>query len=179
MILHRALANASTEEDVKDAYIKALGLKGVSKNLVDIQTKEMWFEAKWVATPPIAMFGQLLVDVRAAKKRGEAIPGFLAVIDRDKAAIMAGMALSPEAKAVLDEGRTLWQRYHATAFPRKIRDELKLNRPDVGWYQVRKALEANGDSELTNLPRSRRPMWRSATSCARKCSRWVSCWDEF
>jgi len=23
-----------------------------------------------------------------------------------------------------------------------VRDELKLNRPDVGWYQVRKALQA-------------------------------------
>ncbi len=54
---------------------------------------------------------------------------------------MAGMALSPEAKAVLGEGRHLWRRYHATQFPRKIRDELKLGRPDAGWYQIRKALE--------------------------------------
>jgi len=64
---------------------------------------------------------------------------------------MAGMLLSYEAQAVLDEGRKLWRRYHGTAFPRKIRDELKLNRPDVGWYQVRKALEAYGDSELTDF----------------------------
>ena len=35
------------------------------------------------------MFAQLLVYVRAARNRGEPIPGFLAVIDRDKAAIMA------------------------------------------------------------------------------------------
>ena len=37
---------ATSEEDVKDAYIKVLGLKGYQKNLVDIQTKEVWFEAK-------------------------------------------------------------------------------------------------------------------------------------
>jgi hypothetical protein len=36
-------------------------------------------------------------------------------------------------------------------FPRKIRDELKLNRPDAGWYQIRKALEANSDNELVEL----------------------------
>jgi hypothetical protein len=36
-------------------------------------------------------------------------------------------------------------------FPRKIRDELKLNRSDAGWYQVRKALEAYGDTELTDF----------------------------
>ena len=64
---------------------------------------------------------------------------------------IAGMAFSPEAQAVLDEGRKLWQRFHATAFSRKIRDELKLNRADAGWYQVRKALEAYGDTELTDF----------------------------
>ena len=88
MTLAQALAKARTEEDVKDAYISALGLKGVSKNLVDIQTQEVWFEAKAVSTPPIVMFAQLMFYIRAAKKRGEPIPAFLAVIDRDKAAIM-------------------------------------------------------------------------------------------
>jgi D-mannonate dehydratase len=44
--LYQSLQTAKTEEDVKDAYIKALGLKGVSKNLIDIQTDEVWFEAK-------------------------------------------------------------------------------------------------------------------------------------
>lgn len=88
MSLSADLAKARTEEDVKDAYIKALGLKSVFKGPVDIQTEEIWFEAKEGATPPVVMFGQLLVYVRAARKRGEPIPGFLAVIDRDKAAIM-------------------------------------------------------------------------------------------
>jgi hypothetical protein len=64
---------------------------------------------------------------------------------------IAGMSFSPEAQAVLDEGRKLWRRFHATQFPRKIRDELKLNRLDAGWYQVRRALEAYGDTELTDF----------------------------
>jgi hypothetical protein len=67
------------------------------------------------------------------------------------ACYMADMTFSPEAQAVLDEGRKLWTRFHATQFPRKIRDELKLNRPDVGWYQIRRALEAFGDGELTDF----------------------------
>ena len=64
---------------------------------------------------------------------------------------MATMVFSPEAQAVLNEGRKLWQRFHATNFPRKIREELKLNRADAGWYQVRRALEAYGDTELTDF----------------------------
>jgi hypothetical protein len=64
---------------------------------------------------------------------------------------MAGMAFSPEAQAVLDEGRKLWTRFHAISFPHKIRDELKLNRADAGWYQIRKALEQYGDTELTDF----------------------------
>lgn len=89
MSLKTALSRAKTEEDVKDAYIAALGLKGVFKGLVDIQTPEIWFEAKDTPTPPLLMFAQLLTYVRAARKRGEAIPGFLCVIDREKAALMA------------------------------------------------------------------------------------------
>ena len=89
MSLTAALARAKTEEDVKDAYIEALGLKGVHKGLVDIQTPEIWFEAKESPTSPLLMFAQLLVYVRAAHKRGEAIPGFLCVMDREKAALMA------------------------------------------------------------------------------------------
>jgi hypothetical protein len=88
MSLFAALDRVKTEEDVKDAYIKALGLKSYFKGLVDIQTKEVWFEAKEASTPPIIMFAQLLVYVRAAQKRGEPIPAFLGVMDRTKAAIM-------------------------------------------------------------------------------------------
>lgn len=64
---------------------------------------------------------------------------------------MKEKTFSVDAKAVLDEGRKLWTRFHATQFPRKIRDELKLNRPDAGWYQVRRSLEAYGDTQLTDF----------------------------
>ena len=88
MSLFVALKTAKTEEDVKDAYIAALGLKKYNKGLVDIQTEEVWFEAKEAATPPVLMFTQLLFYVRDARKKGDHIPPFLAVIDREKAAIM-------------------------------------------------------------------------------------------
>jgi len=64
---------------------------------------------------------------------------------------MAGLTFSPEAQAVLDEGRKLWARFHAIDFPHKIREELKLNRADAGWYQIRRALEQYGDTELTDF----------------------------
>lgn len=104
MTLANDLARTRTEEDVKDAYIKALGLKSYFKGLVDIQTEEVWFEAKDAPTPPIIMFGQLLVYVRAARKRGEAIPAFLAVIDREKAAIMP----TERALPLLDDKSIIW-----------------------------------------------------------------------
>jgi hypothetical protein len=62
-----------------------------------------------------------------------------------------GMMFSPEAQAVLDEGRKLFQRFHATSFPNKIRQECKLGRADAGWYQVRRALEAFSDTEFTDF----------------------------
>ena len=88
MSLINALERAKTEEDVKDAYIAALGLKKYNKGLIDIRTEEIWFEAKESATPPVLMFAQLLFYVRDAQKKGEHIPPFLVVIDREKAAIM-------------------------------------------------------------------------------------------
>jgi hypothetical protein len=64
---------------------------------------------------------------------------------------LARLKLSPEARQVMDAGRELWRKYHATQFEKKIRDEYKLNRPDAGWYQIRKALEANSDSEAVDF----------------------------
>lgn len=104
MSLLEALSKTRTEEDVKDAYIKALGLKSYFKGLVDIQTEEIWFEAKDAPTPAIVMVAQLLFYVRAAKKRGEAIPAFLAVIDREKAAIMP----TEKALPLLDDKSIEW-----------------------------------------------------------------------
>jgi hypothetical protein len=60
MSLLKELKKAQSEEDVKDAYIEALGLKSLTKGLIDIRTKEIWFEAKEAPTPPAAMFAQLL-----------------------------------------------------------------------------------------------------------------------
>jgi hypothetical protein len=88
MNLSHLLQSAKTEEDVKDAYIKALGLKNVQKNLIDVQTEEIWFEAKAITTSPAAMFAQLLVYVKTAYSKGEPIPPFLGVFDREKAAFM-------------------------------------------------------------------------------------------
>jgi hypothetical protein len=111
MSLHTALTRAKTEEDVKDAYIAALGLKGVNKGLVDIQTLEIWFEAKEAPTPPLLMFAQLLVYVRAARKRGEPIPGFLCVMDREKAALMA----TEHALPLLDDKTIVWPKSGSAA----------------------------------------------------------------
>ena len=89
MTLYETLQKASSEEDVKDAYIKALGLKEYQKNLIDIQTKEIWFEAKDKTNhSTYAMFTQLLHYVQMALDKGEYVPPFLCVIDKEKAAIM-------------------------------------------------------------------------------------------
>lgn len=111
MSLAQLLATARTEEDVKDAYIKALGLKSVFKGLVDIQTPEIWFEAKEAPTPPLLMFAQLLTYVRAARKRGEAIPGFLCVIDREKAALMP----TEHALPLLEDRSIVWPKSGSAA----------------------------------------------------------------
>ena len=67
---------------------------------------------------------------------------------------LADKTLSSEARAVLDAGRTLWQNYFAYTDARTVRDEYKLNRADVGWYQVRNALKArnaSGDAAPVNF----------------------------
>ncbi|HRI26251.1 MAG TPA: hypothetical protein PLZ45_16350 [Ferruginibacter sp.] len=89
MTLYEKLQLAKSEEDVKDIYIKALGLKGYSKNLIDIQTKEIWFEAKeGYKHSSYQMFTQLLHYVQQALDNGEEVPPFLCVIDTRKAALM-------------------------------------------------------------------------------------------
>jgi hypothetical protein len=55
-------------------------------------------------------------------------------------------SISLEAQAVLDAGRVLWQAYFAETDVYSVRDELKLNRSDVGWYQIRNALKARNAS---------------------------------
>ncbi len=59
---------------------------------------------------------------------------------------LADKTLSTEAQAVMDEGLKLWQAYFAMTDEYSVRDALKLNRADVGWYQIRKALEARNSA---------------------------------
>ena len=52
------------------------------------------------------------------------------------------------------EGKKLWQAYFAYTDVHTVRNELKLNRADVGWYQIRKALQArnvSGDYAIINF----------------------------
>lgn len=96
MSLYATLQKAKSEEDVKDAYIKALGLKGYTKGLIDIQSKEIWFEAKDTGKhSSYAMFTQLLHYVQVALNSGETVPPFLAVIDTEKAALMKSADVLP------------------------------------------------------------------------------------
>jgi hypothetical protein len=95
MSLHHDLQHCETEEDVKDAYIRALGLKTYRKGLIDIQTDEVWFEAKESPTPIASMFAQLLWYVKKARDEGETIPPFLSVVDREKAAILETTNILP------------------------------------------------------------------------------------
>ena len=59
---------------------------------------------------------------------------------------MKGKKFSKEANEVLQAGKKLWQAYFAETDVHTVRDELKLNRADVGWYQIRKALQARNAS---------------------------------
>jgi len=96
MTLYTQLQQARSEEDVKDAYIKALGLKSFTKGLIDIRTKEIRFEAKDTGKhSSYAMFTQLLHYVQDALNKGEEVPPFLAVIDTEKAALMKSADVLP------------------------------------------------------------------------------------
>jgi len=55
---------------------------------------------------------------------------------------MADKTFSDEAQEVLDAGKVLWQAYFTHTDERSLRDNLKLNRSDVGWYQIRMALQS-------------------------------------
>ena len=59
---------------------------------------------------------------------------------------IAGKIFSAEANNILQEGKKLWQAYFANTDVHTVREELKLNRPDVGWYQIRKSLQARNAS---------------------------------
>ncbi len=75
--------------------------------------------------------------------KGEVVGGNSSVPHFEKGGLGG---ISSEAIAVLDAGKILWQAYFAHTDVRTVRDELKLNRPDVGWYQIRNALKARNTS---------------------------------
>ena len=54
--------------------------------------------------------------------------------------------LSNEAQTVMNEGKELWKMYFQYTDNHSIRNEFKLNRADVGWYQIRNALKARNSS---------------------------------
>lgn len=59
---------------------------------------------------------------------------------------LADKTLSAEAAAVMNAGRELWKAYFSETDVHTVRDTLKLNRPDVGWYQIRNALKSRNTS---------------------------------
>jgi hypothetical protein len=121
--LHNKLQHAKTEEDVKDIYIKALGLRSYTKGLVDIQTKEIWFEAKNTGKHSnYAMFTQLLHYVQQAFNRGEELPPFLAIIDTEKAALMKIKDILP----LLEKKAIKWGK-SASQYPKEVLDEVSAH----------------------------------------------------
>ncbi|TGL75388.1 hypothetical protein [Leptospira levettii] len=158
MSLYERLQKASSEEDVKDAYIKALGLKNYRKNLVDIQTEEIWFEAKNTGkTSTYAMFTQLMHYVQQALNTGEYIPPFLAVIDTEKAAIMKSSDVIPFlAKKTIKWGK------RASDYPQEALDAIsayigthivsfKIQSHEEEFISTVKAAIASGDIIRTQI----------------------------
>lgn len=136
--LYDALQNAQTEEDVKDIYIKALNLKGYSKNLIDIQTKEIWFEAKDSGKhSTYKMFTQLLHYVQVALNTGEHIPPLLAVIDTEKAALMKTADVLPFPKK-----KTIKWGKSASSYTKEALDEVSTF---IGTYFVSFRIKTHGD----------------------------------
>lgn len=136
--LFKKLEIAQTEEDVKDIYIKALGLKSYQKNLVDIQTEEIWFEAKHgYHNSTYAMFTQLLHYVQVALNAGDPIPPFLVVIDSRKAAIMKTSDVLP----FLSRKTIKWGK-SASQFTKEALDEVSTH---IGTYFVSFNIESHAD----------------------------------
>lgn len=142
MTLYHKLQQAKSEEDVKDAYIKALGLKGYSKNLIDIQTKEIWFEAKDSYNhSTYAMFTQLMHYVQQALDKGEYVPPFLCVIDTRKAAIMRSADVIP----FLEKKTIKWGK-SASHYTQEALDAISAH---IGTYFVSFKLETHEEEFIT------------------------------
>jgi hypothetical protein len=96
--------------------------------VIDIQTKEIWFEAKDTPTSTYAMFTQLLHYVQVARNTGEDVPPLLAVIDTEKAAIMKTANVLP----FLDKKTIKWGK-SASQFPKEALEQVSAF---IGTYFV-------------------------------------------
>ena len=144
MSLYQSLQLARTEEDVKDLYIKALGLKGYSKNLIDIQTKEIWFEAKHGGSnSTYAMFTQLMHYVQQAINTGEHVPPLLAVIDTKKAALMKSADVIP----FLQKKTIKWGK-SASGYTQEALDAVSAY---IGTYFVSFKIESHEDEAISTI----------------------------
>ena len=144
MKLYEQLLLAKSEEDVKDAYIKALGLKGYSKNLIDIQTKEIWFEAKDTAKhSTYAMFTQLMHYVQQALNNGEYVPPLLCVIDTKKAAIMKSVDVLP----FLEKKTIKWGK-SASAYTQEALDAISAH---IGTHFVSFKIETHEEEFISTI----------------------------
>jgi hypothetical protein len=144
MSLYTQLQQARSEEDVKDAYIKALGLKGVTKGLIDIQTNEIWFEAKDTGkTSSYAMFTQLLHYVQVALNKGETVPALFAVIDTEKAALMKSADVLP----FLKKQTVKWGK-SASQYSQEALDEISAH---IGTHFVSFKISTHEDEFISTV----------------------------
>jgi len=144
MTLYEKLQQAKSEEDVKDIYIKALGLKGYSKNLIDIQTKEIWFEAKQNAKQSsYAMFTQLMHYVQDALNKGDYVPPFLCVIDTQKAAIMKSADVIP----FLEKKTIKWGK-SASSYTQEALDAISAH---IGTHFVSFKIETHEEEFISTI----------------------------
>ena len=61
---------------------------------------------------------------------------------------MENLIFSKESIDVLEKGKSLWKLYFSDVDNHKIREKYSLNRADVGWFQIRKALEERNNLSL-------------------------------
>jgi hypothetical protein len=144
MRLYEKLQQATSEEDVKDAYIKALGLKDYKKNLYDIQTKEILFEAKdGYKHSTYQMFTQLMHYVQQALNKGEVLPPFLCVIDTKKAAIMKSSDVIP----FLEKKTIKWGK-SASSYTQEALEAISTH---IGTHFVSFKIETHEDEFISTI----------------------------
>ncbi|MEN9847667.1 MAG: hypothetical protein RL368_407, partial [Pseudomonadota bacterium] len=142
--LYIQLQHAKSEEDVKDIYIKALGLKRYTKGLIDIRTDEIWFEAKDSGKhSSYAMFTQLLHYVQDALNKGEKLPPFLAVVDTEKAALMKTSDVLP----FLEKKTVKWGK-SASQYSKEALDAISAY---IGTHFVSFRIATNEEEFITTV----------------------------